>query len=191
MEICNNNQCSMVTCLYRHPRVCRYFTNFGRCKFEDSCAYLHKREDKISELRKEQEKEIEKLKQEVEKLKNQVNELQNAVNQISKLPNQTSTQSCSNSQAMAKSTFTSNCSNITMVQSSHISNSPANLGHVIPQLDGISNSLHQAINTATNEDQNAPQQPSDAPLQCETCHETFENEDQFNEHDTAHCSILL
>ena len=186
MEICKNMQCSMVTCIYRHPRMCRYFNNFGRCKFEDSCAYLHKSEDKISELRREQEKEIDKLKKEVKDLKNQVNELQNAVNQISNSPNQTSTlNSCSKSQVMANSTFPSNCGSITMVQSNHSSNSPANLGQVIPQLDGITNSLPPAINTATHEDQNSPPQPPDAPLQCETCHETFDNEDQFNEHDRA------
>ena len=185
MEICNNNQCSVVTCLYRHPRVCKYFNKFGRCKFEDSCAYLHKSEDKISELRREQEKEIDKLKKDVKDLKNQVNELQNAVNQISNSPNQTSTlNSCSKSQVMANSTFTSNCSSITMVQSNHnITNSQANFGPVIPQLDGILNSLPQATHTISHE----AQQSEDKSLHCETCHQTFDTEDQFNDNAYNFC----
>ena len=58
-----------------------------------------------------------------------------------------------------------------MVQSINSSNSQANLGPVIPQLDGS---------------QNTPQLPSDKSLQCETCHEIFATDDQFNYHDTAH-----
>jgi hypothetical protein len=69
MEICTN-KCNMVTCVYRHPRTYRYFNNFGRCKFEDSCSYLHKKDDKT-----DQEKEIEKLGKDVEELNKQVNEL--------------------------------------------------------------------------------------------------------------------
>ena len=73
METCTNTQCSMVTC--------RYFTNYGRCK--DSCVYHHEMSDKI---RREQEKEIEKLRQEVEELKKQVKELRNTLNQNSDFP---------------------------------------------------------------------------------------------------------
>ena len=173
MEICTNTKCSMVTCIYRHPRMCRYFNNFGRCKFEDSCAYLHKRNDNLCEFRKEQEKEIEKLRKEVEELHKQVNELRNILNEISNSSKQANTaKSSSDSPAiLIKSALTSSCSSITKVQSNHIRLSQATLGPVIPQLDG---------------GQNTPQQPSDQPLQCETCHEIFATEDEFNYHDDAH-----
>ena len=179
MEICTNTQCSMVTCVYRHPRACRYFNNFGRCKFEDSCAYLHKKDD-----RKDQEKEIEKLRKEVEELHKQVNELRKILKEFSNTTNQTNT---ADSQAnLVKSPFTSSRSSITMVEPNHSSNFLANLGTVIPQVDGSLNSLPPASQTFSCEDQNTPQQPSDVSLQCETCHQTFETEDQFNCHDNAH-----
>ena len=85
---------------------------------------------------------------------------------------------------MANATFTSNCSSITRVQTSHSSNSQVTPSQVIPQLDGILNPIPAATNT-THEEQSAPKQPPDVPLKCESCHETFENEDQFNEHDSA------
>ena len=72
MEICTYMQCSMVTCIYRHPWVCRHFINCGRCKFADSCSNLHKIDDKVGELRSEQVKEIGMLRQEVQKLHKQV-----------------------------------------------------------------------------------------------------------------------
>ena len=168
MEICTNMQCSMVTCMYRHPRVCRYFTNFGRCKFEDSCAYLHKRNDNLYEFGKEQEKELEKLRKEVEELHKQVNELRTILSEISNSSNQATTESPA---ILVKSALTSSCSSITKVKSNHIRLSQATLEPVIPQLDGS---------------QNTPQQPSDQLLQCETCHEIFATEEQFNDHDNAH-----
>ena len=73
-EICPNIQCTKTSCLYRHPRVCRYFSNSGKCKFSDSCAYLHKNNNKtlekeISEQKKEFMKEIRKLRVEIEDLR--------------------------------------------------------------------------------------------------------------------------
>ena len=91
MEICTNTQCNMVNCVYRHPRVCRYFTNIGRCKFDESCAYLHKSDLITSEFRREHEEEIQKLRQEVGDLQKQVNELRNYLDQFENIPNQTLT----------------------------------------------------------------------------------------------------
>ena len=73
-KICPNIQCTKTSCLYRHPRVCRYFSNSGKCKFSDSCAYLHKNnnitlEKEISEQKKEFMKEIRKLRVEIEELR--------------------------------------------------------------------------------------------------------------------------
>ena len=122
MEICSNTQCSMVTCIYRHPRVCRYFSNFGRCKISDSCSYLHEIDDIISELRSEQGKEIEKLRQEVEELHKQVEDLRNQIS------NQANFQSQA---ALVKSSINSNCSSFTMVKSNH-SNPKSNLDQLFP-----------------------------------------------------------
>ena len=40
-EICNSQACNVTNCIKRHPQVCKYFCSFGRCKFGDSCAYVH------------------------------------------------------------------------------------------------------------------------------------------------------
>ena len=46
-DICPSNHCSNNACMLRHPRVCKYFLNFGRCKFGSSCAYLHKNQNTL------------------------------------------------------------------------------------------------------------------------------------------------
>ena len=153
--------------MFRHPRLCRYFANFGRCKFKDSCAYLHEISENISEFRRDQEKEVEKLRQEVQELEKQVKELRNILNQNSDFPSQTKA-------STPVSRSTPSCSSTTMVQSNHNMNFQANFGTAIPQLDGILNPLPPAP------------QSSNISLQCETCRETFKTEEQFNDHDNAH-----
>eukprot|EP00092_Neocalanus_flemingeri_P059010 GFUD01070439.1.p1 GENE.GFUD01070439.1~~GFUD01070439.1.p1 ORF type:complete len:313 (+),score=42.55 GFUD01070439.1:267-1205(+) len=41
MEICENSSCAVSTCIFRHPRMCRFFRDFGRCKFTVGCSYVH------------------------------------------------------------------------------------------------------------------------------------------------------
>ena len=42
------------TCDERHPRICRYHSLYGTCKFNSHCAYLHKRpyDSEIEDLRR-------------------------------------------------------------------------------------------------------------------------------------------
>jgi hypothetical protein len=113
----------------------------------------------------------------------QVNELRQILKKLSNTSNQTNTADLQAN--LDKTPFTSSRSSITtMVEPSPSSNFLANLGTVIPQLDGSLNSLPPASQTVSGEDQDTPQQSSDISLQCETCHQTFETEDQFNYHDT-------
>ena len=167
MEICKSTQCNMLNCVFRHPTVCRYFSNFGRCKFSESCAYLHEtcgtvQDTKISLVKIELENELKSLKDEIKILEMQVAELTRVVNQVS---NNTNLKYTAQSQPP---TFTSSSrSSIIMAETNILQ---ANSKECIPQLDG---------NTSTNH--NKPQ-----VLQCETCNEVFENKDAFNFHDTAH-----
>ena len=39
-EICSENTCDITSCNQRHPRACRYFRDYGRCKFFP-CAFKH------------------------------------------------------------------------------------------------------------------------------------------------------
>ena len=41
-EICSENDCSVAVCSKRHPRECRYFALYNRCKFGSYCNYAHK-----------------------------------------------------------------------------------------------------------------------------------------------------
>ena len=54
--ICGNSACDISICLSRHPKACRYYRDYGRCKF-NPCAFLHlENENRILEdLRKERE----------------------------------------------------------------------------------------------------------------------------------------
>ena len=39
-KICDESSCEIETCKQRHPKVCKYFRNYGRCKFSP-CAFKH------------------------------------------------------------------------------------------------------------------------------------------------------
>ena len=67
-EICiNRNKCESPQCNKRHPKLCRFYYQFGQCKFGDNCAFSHSREN----TRKEEslENEVKELKEDVNKLK--------------------------------------------------------------------------------------------------------------------------
>ena len=40
-KICKNTACQIRNCPLRHPRICRYYRDFGRCKFDKLCAFKH------------------------------------------------------------------------------------------------------------------------------------------------------
>ena len=39
--LCDYEQCDVTSCSKRHPKVCNFFTFFGRCKFGDYRRYSH------------------------------------------------------------------------------------------------------------------------------------------------------
>ena len=59
---CNKFPCLDSSCTSRHPKNCHYYSSFGRCKFSESCAYLHM----------SQESSLIKLKEEVDSLSNEI-----------------------------------------------------------------------------------------------------------------------
>ena len=70
METCPISQCKDKDCKLRHPRFCRFFFQFGKCKFDDDCAYLH--ESTQTNL----DDEIKNLKSEVDQIKSRNTELE-------------------------------------------------------------------------------------------------------------------
>ena len=41
-KICEKKDCDIYSCESRHPRSCKFFMEFKRCKFGEYCRYLHK-----------------------------------------------------------------------------------------------------------------------------------------------------
>ena len=48
--VCDDENCNIKDCLKRHPQACRFFTNYSKCKFGDTCKFLHRnhKDDTIS-----------------------------------------------------------------------------------------------------------------------------------------------
>ena len=41
MEICLKNGCEVIKCSLRHPKICRFFRDYNRCKFGEWCCFRH------------------------------------------------------------------------------------------------------------------------------------------------------
>ena len=70
MDICPTSMCNNMSCLLRHPKVCKFFTNFRRCKFGESCAYLHGPDNQPGDVR------INELEQELQIVKTKISEIE-------------------------------------------------------------------------------------------------------------------
>ena len=70
MDICPTSMCNNMSCLLRHPNVCKFFTKFRRCKFGESCAYLHGPDIETGNAR------ISELEQEIQIVKAKISEIE-------------------------------------------------------------------------------------------------------------------
>ena len=60
-ETCEKTLCDISTCTSRHPRICKFFRDLGRCKF-DPCAFLHvENKNSLESLVKENEEILQKI----------------------------------------------------------------------------------------------------------------------------------
>ena len=65
-DICNDSSCDFLTCRLRHPRLCNWYTDYGRCKC-NPCKFKHVEKDNaLPDIIEETSKVMSKLK-EVEK----------------------------------------------------------------------------------------------------------------------------
>ena len=77
-------ECTKQHCSKRHPRECRYYTQFGHCKLGGACAYSHTNDSKSQKIEK-LEKDVKEIKEgmkKVEKLEDEVNVLKAEVGNI-------------------------------------------------------------------------------------------------------------
>ena len=63
-EKCSNKNCEIQKCSLRHPRTCRYFRDFGNCKFGEWCLFNHEIpiSKEMEELRKTFDSKIDTFK---------------------------------------------------------------------------------------------------------------------------------
>ena len=160
-ETCDNFPCTTTTCSKRHPKICRFFSIYGRCKFNDSCSYLHKHGDieKTGQL----EKEIENLKAEIKLLITVVDNLKDMISSLSKALNPTP--------VTFKSPSVSDTS-LSLTPLNNVDISPP-FSNVIPQLDGLQQEFVY----------HSSQQTSQQLLQCETCKKVFQTSEEYKKHD--------
>ena len=79
MDICPTDQCKDMNCVLRHPRTCNFFSNFGRCKFDEECAYLHNSRNQTIDL------EIRELESEMRKTESKIKDIESLQEIIGKL----------------------------------------------------------------------------------------------------------
>ena len=51
-EKCQEISCENRTCLKRHPKICKYFELYNRCKFGEYCAFEHRENPLLKEINK-------------------------------------------------------------------------------------------------------------------------------------------
>ena len=56
-ENCEERTCDIYSCIKRHPKNCKFYWNYERCKF-NPCAFLHKNNNENVESIKEENKRI-------------------------------------------------------------------------------------------------------------------------------------
>ena len=79
LEVCTTENCDK-TCLGRHPKQCKFFSQSGFCKFGDSCSYKHTSSSHLSIQIQALEARIGDLCKAMKVLEDEVRELKN-VNQ--------------------------------------------------------------------------------------------------------------
>ena len=58
-EVCSDQSCSVFNCEKRHPKICNFQREFGRCKFTTYCKYSHNKQTDVA-VNSDKIKEIEK-----------------------------------------------------------------------------------------------------------------------------------
>ena len=72
-DICEKSECDISMCSFRHPKVCKYYRDYRKCKF-NPCMFLH--------VEKENDPETEKLKKENESILKQIVNLEKNIDDL-------------------------------------------------------------------------------------------------------------
>ena len=77
-KCCDVTNCENKSCVNRHPKMCRYFSIYRRCKFGDFCMFKHAVESSESSL----ENKINVLEEALEKNKIEIRDMQNKIDRL-------------------------------------------------------------------------------------------------------------
>ena len=179
-ERCESSECDASHCQKRHPRACKYFSEFNRCKFGDYCDYLHKipANPVIEELKL--------LKGKIEAIEKEINVKNSEINQVllrieASIRSKTSETTVESNQE----SFTAPVSITPSMSLPVITTSPM-FPDRIPQLDGSqpqpppNNGGHQHL------DISPLSQPNQSGNKCENCGKIFDDERNLKEHLDTH-----
>ena len=73
-NICENDSCEITNCEKRHPKICRYYTQYHRCKFSSFCSFSHR----ISDLPSHEHENVE-TKEKVDELEEKLKEKEEVI----------------------------------------------------------------------------------------------------------------
>ena len=76
-EICRNPSCEIRGCSLRHPKVCKFFRDYNRCKFGEWCCFKH-----ITNNTNIDEISTEKIRKEIESLQKIINDKDEVINHL-------------------------------------------------------------------------------------------------------------
>ena len=74
-ELCGNSSCEISCCNLRHPKICKFFRDYNRCKFGEWCSFKHVTENSITNATSTEE-----IKKDIENLQKIINEKDEVIN---------------------------------------------------------------------------------------------------------------
>ena len=81
-ELCSESECEIKKCSRRHPRECRYYRDYNRCKFGEYCFFSH---DTINQSNVVINTSVEKMESKVKVIEKQVEEMKEQILKLTKL----------------------------------------------------------------------------------------------------------
>ena len=195
-ELCENPVCETVKCEKRHPKSCKYFNIFNRCKFGSFCSFAHKASPRVCN-NEEIEAKFFSIDKRVEKLENEIKQVNLELTNISErneslesklkstmesfkvmceitvkkatdaIVEMITKQQDASEKKQKESFDTLNELLVTIISKSQPSQSVSCQPHVTPENQPSSKSLHQPSS------QPCLQPASQAKFQCDICGKTF------------------
>ena len=204
-DICDEDSCDASDCLKRHPRPCKYFDLYRRCKFLDFCSFSHRNVEnqhghdftldisnldlKIEDIIVKQREDssgialkIENLERENNLLKNKLENIMNSMNKITESTVKAATESAL--EMMIKQQ--KDLEKVTNDRLDTLSQEIVSLVNILrPQTltrPNIDNVNYLSKNEAKQVPPSKPHSSSVSPKCCHVCDQSFRSKRALTEH---------